>query len=172
MQAHHQEILQKITLQQSLTDTSTDRCSCDGPSYAFVLPGTYFCYFETRAHTTEPTTGRHNCDGPSSGNRRVINDVSDPTRLDTFSKSDRLNSQPFISPVLLHYFPHYSFLLNFHNLFLYQPPIIALSQFSKALKCYLLVETGVVSVYLATEYLCICFFPISKVCVSNLYSFS
>ena len=30
LQAHHQEILQKITLQQSLTDTSMDRCAYDG----------------------------------------------------------------------------------------------------------------------------------------------
>ena len=77
--------------------------------------------------------------------------------------------QPLISPPLLHYFSHYSFLLNFHNLFLYQPPIIALSQFSKSLKCYLLVETAVVSVYLATEYLCICFSPFLRY-VSLIYS--
>ena len=135
--------------------TSTDRCAYDGPSYASVVPGTFFCYFETRAHATKQTTGRHNCDCPSLGNRRVINEVyltrPDPVEpffiIRTFKPP-----QPLISPPLLHYFSHYSFLLDFHNLFLYQPPIIALSQFSKALKCYLLVETAVVSVYLATEY--------------------
>ena len=57
------------------------------------------------------------------------------------------------------------------NLFLYQPLIIALSQFSKALKCYLLVETIAVSIYLATEYLCICFSPFLRYVSLNLYSF-
>ena len=28
----------------------------DGPSYASVVAGTSFCYFQTRAHTTDPTT--------------------------------------------------------------------------------------------------------------------
>ena len=46
----------------------------DGPSYASVVAGTSFCYFQTRAHTTEPTMGRHNCERPSSGNLRVINE--------------------------------------------------------------------------------------------------
>ncbi|TMW93418.1 hypothetical protein EJD97_011729, partial [Solanum chilense] len=39
MQAHHQEILQKITLQQSLTDTSIDRHACDGPLHESVVQG-------------------------------------------------------------------------------------------------------------------------------------
>ena len=72
-------ILQKITLQQSLTDTATDRCAFDGPSYASVVQGTSFRYFQTREHTMEPTMGRYNCDGPSSGNRLVINEAY-PTR--------------------------------------------------------------------------------------------
>ena len=82
------------------------RRACDGPSYASVVTGTFFCYFETRAHTTEPTTGRHNCDGPSSGNRRVINDVSDPTRLDPFSKSEHLKSPtPHFTPITSLFLP-------------------------------------------------------------------
>ena len=79
--------------------------------------------------------------------------------------------QPLISPPLLHNFSHYSSLLNFHYLFLSQPPIISLSQFSKALKCYLLLETAAVSVYLATEYVCICFSPFLRYVSLNLYSF-
>ena len=51
----------------------------DGPSYDSIVTGTSFCYFQTRAHTTEPMTGLLKCDGPSSGNRRVINEVY-PTR--------------------------------------------------------------------------------------------
>ncbi|TMW91176.1 hypothetical protein EJD97_014680 [Solanum chilense] len=77
--AHHQEILQKITPLQSLTDTATDRCACDGPSHESVVPGMSFCYLKTRANAMEPTTYRHNRDGPLSGNGRVINEAY-PTR--------------------------------------------------------------------------------------------
>ena len=165
MQAHHQEILQKITLQQSLTDTSTDRCAFDGPSYQVH----FFCHYEIRAQTTEPMTGRHNCDGPSSGNRRVINEVY-PTRpgWTLFQKSDSLNSPP------LHISPHYSLIspitLSFqlpHSL----PPIIAPSQFSQALKCSSTSENRCCGCLPCHRVLLHLFFSISTVCVSNIYSF-
>ena len=82
----------------------------------------------------------------------------------------KLPTPSYFTP-LLHYFSHHSFRINFQNLFLYQPPIISLSQFFKALKCYLLVETAAVSVYLATEYVCICFSPFLRYVSLNLYSF-
>ena len=83
-----------------------------------------------------------------------------------FPKSDRLNSPP------LHISPH-CFLISPITLSFELPhsllPIIALSKFSKALKCYLLVETAAVSVYLATEYFCICFSPFLRY-VSLIYT--
>ena len=114
--SHQQEILQKTTLQQPLTDTSTDRCACNGPSYASVTPGTFFCHFEIRAHMTEPTTGRHKCDGPSSGNRRVINEFY-PTRPGwTLFKiwPFILPTPPYLTP-LLPYSSHLPSLFNFHT---------------------------------------------------------
>ena len=61
------------------------------------------------------------------------------------------------------FLPHYFIIPLISPLFststLSQPPIISLSQFFKDLKCDLLVETAAVSVYLSTEYFCICFSP-------------
>ena len=150
--------------------TSTDRCACNGPSYASVVPGTFSCYFETRAHATEQTMGRHNCDGPSSGNRHVINEVY-PTRPDLARPFFKIKTFKIPNPS---FHPHYFIIPLISPLFststLSQPPIISLSQFSKALKCYLLVETAAVSGYLATEYVCICFSPFLRYVSLNLYS--
>ena len=170
MQAHHQEILQKTALQQSLTDTLTDRCTCDGPSYASVVPGTSFCYYQTRAHTTQPTTVRHNCDRPSLGNHRVINEAYPTQPVGVYYKIS-----PFILPnhsfhrVPLLFLPFTS-LLNFHHLPLstnHCSPAILQSPTSYNL----LVGVAAVGVFLVTEYLPILFFSNSKVCVSNFYSF-
>ena len=78
--AHHQEILQTITPQHSLTDTSTDRHACAGLLHESLVPGTFLFISKIRA----PMTDRHICDGLSSGTRCIINQQPDPTRLENF----------------------------------------------------------------------------------------
>ena len=115
MQAHHKKILQKITLQNSLTDIVTDRCSFDGPSHESVVPRTSFCYFQTRAHAMEPTTHHDNLDGPSSGNRRVINEAY-PTRPGWVFKNNSTFKTliPLFHPILSLFLPFPS-LFNFQR---------------------------------------------------------
>ena len=118
---------------------------------------------------TEPTMGRHNCDGPSSGNRRVINE-SYQTRPDLAGVFFKIRPfkppNPSFHPIHSLFLPLPS-LFNFHILPLdhCSPKIL---QSPKSVN--LLVGVAAVGVCLATEYLS-SFFSISKVCVSNFYSF-